>query len=68
MIIYVTAYNLTTKECLAASAPTSYESLSHALSCHTPVAPRVISHSKHLLLLDFNGAGLAFSDFRFRNE
>ena len=68
MTIYVTPYDLQTKACLAASTPSPFESLDQALSSNISAATRAISHSKHLLLLDFNGSGLAFSDFRFREE
>jgi len=67
-MIFVTPYDLQSKKCLAASNVSPFESLANALTAHTEANPRLIRHSRRLLLLDFNGAGLAFSDYRIRYE
>ncbi len=67
-MIFVTPYDLQSKKCLAASNVSPFESLPSALAANVEAGPRIIRQSKRLLLLDFNGAGLAFSDYRIRYE
>lgn len=68
MTIFVTLYDLKSKECLGTSMPAGFECISEAHEIHSTTGGRVISQSERLLLIDSAGAGLAFSDYKIRYE
>ncbi len=68
MTIYVTPYDLITKKCLAASAPSGFDTLAEADKMIRPVTSFPFSESDRLITFNLFGNGMALSDYRFRYE